>query len=183
MNAGARRSWRKLSPNPIPLDVGVCSSTVPALYGNLPSFIVAIAGRTAVSTDVIIKALVQIMTNVLLIGLDPKYVDFTNFPTLNEQKLSASLKAEEARLTGLGYQTEWCLLDRGETAEASVLERLGTKKFDCILIGAGVRTMQAHFLLFEKLINLVHAHAPQAKLCFNTNPDDSVEAVQRWVMP
>lgn len=123
------------------------------------------------------------MKNVLLIGLDPRGVDFTNVPEMNEQKLSAALKAEEERLNGLGYQTEWCLIDPGETAEALILERLGTKKFDCILIGAGVRTMPAHFLLFEKVINLVHSHAPQARLCFNTKPDDSVEAVQRWVQP
>lgn len=32
--------------------------------------------------------------------------------------------------------------------------------FDCVLIGAGVRTLTVHFLLFEKLINVVHAHAP-----------------------
>jgi hypothetical protein len=123
------------------------------------------------------------MKNVLLIGLDPRGVDFTDVPGMNEQKLSAALKAEEERLNGLGYQTEWCLIDPGETAEALILERLGTKKFDCILIGAGVRTMPAHFLLFEKVINLVHSHAPQARLCFNTKPDDSVEAVQRWVQP
>jgi hypothetical protein len=36
-------------------------------------------------------------------------------------------------------------------------------------------------LLFEKLINPVHARAPNAKICFNTTPSDTVEAVQRWV--
>ena len=49
------------------------------------------------------------------------------------------------------------------------------------MIGAGVRTDADHFLLFEMVINLVHEHAPQAKICFNTQPLDSVEAVERWV--
>lgn len=123
------------------------------------------------------------MKTVLLIGLDPKHVNFTDFPMLDEQKLSAGLKSEVERLNGLGYQAEWCLIDTGKTAEAMVLERLETKEFDCILIGAGVRTAPAHFLLFEKVINLVHAHAPRSKLCFNTKPTDSVEAVQRWLLP
>lgn len=123
------------------------------------------------------------MKTVLLIGLDPKHVNFTDFPMLDEQKLSAGLKFEVERLNGLGYQAEWCLIDTGKTAEAMVLERLETKEFDCILIGAGVRTAPAHFLLFEKVINLVHAHAPRSKLCFNTKPTDSVEAVQRWLLP
>jgi hypothetical protein len=123
------------------------------------------------------------MTNVLLIGLDPRALDDTILPGMDKEKVSATLKAEEEKLNGLGYQAAWCLTDLGETAEAVVLERLGAKKFDCILIGAGVRSIPAHFLLFERLINLVHAHAPQAKLCFNTKPDDTVEAVRRWVLP
>ena len=52
--------------------------------------------------------------------------------------------------------------------------------FDAVLIGAGVRTAPDHFLLFEKLINAVHRHAPQAAICFNTNPTDTAAAVQRW---
>jgi hypothetical protein len=31
----------------------------------------------------------------------------------------------------------------------------------------GIRTNPSNFMLFEKLINVVHEHAPQAKLCFN----------------
>jgi hypothetical protein len=44
-----------------------------------------------------------------------------------------------------------------------------------------VRAVPRNLLLFEKLLNVVHAHAPQAKLCFNTNPGDTAEAVQRWL--
>jgi len=36
-------------------------------------------------------------------------------------------------------------------------------------------------LLFEKIINTIHAHAPSAKICFNTNPGDTAEAVNRWI--
>jgi hypothetical protein len=50
-----------------------------------------------------------------------------------------------------------------------------------VLIGAIVRTIPKNFILFDKLINVVHAHAPQAKLCFNTKPSDTAEAVQRWI--
>jgi hypothetical protein len=31
------------------------------------------------------------------------------------------------------------------------------------------------------LINVVHQHAPHAKLCFNTLPGDTAAAVKRWV--
>jgi hypothetical protein len=74
-----------------------------------------------------------------------------------------------------------CQTDFGETAEAVVRSRLQQEAFDCILIGAGVRANPSNLLLFEKLINVVHQHAPRAKLCFNTIPGDTAAAVKRWV--
>jgi len=45
-----------------------------------------------------------------------------------------------------------------------------------------LRLIPRYFLLFEKLLNVVHQHAPASvKICFNTGPSDSAEAVQRWV--
>jgi hypothetical protein len=32
-------------------------------------------------------------------------------------------------------------------------------------------------------VNLIHQHAHDAKICFNTRPDDTVEAVLRWLAP
>jgi hypothetical protein len=37
--------------------------------------------------------------------------------------------------------------------------------------------------LFEKVLNLVHALAPAARVCFNTTPADTAEAVRRWIEP
>jgi hypothetical protein len=33
------------------------------------------------------------------------------------------------------------------------------------------------------VLNLVHALAPNARICFNTNPGDTAEAVRRWIEP
>ena len=123
---------------------------------------------------------------VLVIGLQPALIDFSApdyaaFPGLDAAKVLAGLTAAEEQLHRLGYDAQTCLVDFGESAEAVVLDRLRQARFDCVLIGAGVRTVARHFLLFEKLINLVHEHAPQAKLCFNTNPNDTAEAVRRWI--
>lgn len=120
------------------------------------------------------------MKKVLLLGLLPEVVDFSTIPGLTKEKLAESLAAQERELQALGYDAKWCLFDRGETAERVVKEALAEKRYDLVLIGAGVRALPEHFLLFEKLVNVVHADAPQAKLCFNTRPDDTREAVQRW---
>jgi len=124
--------------------------------------------------------------SVLVIGVQPTLMDFSDpdyaaYPGMNAEKVLAGLKASEDSLTDRGYDVQMCLTDFGETAEAVVRDQLKHKRFDCIVIGAGIRTIKGNFLLFEKLINVVHAHAPQAKLCFNTGPTDTVEAVQRWL--
>ena len=118
---------------------------------------------------------------IMLIGLLPSVVDVAAIPGLTREGLAASLHAEEQSLCDLGFDAKWCLVDRGETAEAVVQAALSAKQYDVILVGAGVRTIPAHFALFEKLINIIHEHAPKSKLCFNTNPSDTQEAVLRWV--
>jgi len=121
---------------------------------------------------------------VLVIGLDPSVIDFSQpgyAPGMNATKVLAGLKSSEEELISLGYRVQMCLTDFGETAEAVVRSRLEQEAFDCILIGAGVRANPSNLLLFEKLINVVHQHARHAKLCFNTVPGDTAAAIKRWV--
>ena len=118
---------------------------------------------------------------VLLIGLDPAVVDYERWSHLTPEKLETALRADETRLKELGYDAELCFVDHGKTAEKTVSGYLQRDGFDCVLVGAGVRTDIEEFTLFEKLINVVHQLAPSAKVCFNTGPTDSVDAVQRWI--
>jgi hypothetical protein len=121
---------------------------------------------------------------VLAVGLDPAVVDYNRVPVpgLTRETLTMALDAAEAELKGMGYQVRMLYIDTGETAEAVVRQALEDDSYDCVMIGAGVRLPPDHFLLFEKLINVVHRHAaPTTRICFNTRPDDSVKAVQRWL--
>jgi hypothetical protein len=123
---------------------------------------------------------------VLIVGLEPSLIDFSDpvyAPGRNAATVRAGLETDEAHLNALGYDAELCLIDFGETAGTVLRHRLGQKSFDCILIGAGVRLAPQNTLLLEKLVNIAHTDAPQAKLCFNTKPTDTAEAVQRWVSP
>jgi hypothetical protein len=122
--------------------------------------------------------------SVLVVGLDPDLIDFSKPgypPGMNAAKVWAGMKSSEEELTGLGYSVKTCLTDFGDTAETVVQDQLKQKQFDCVLIGAGVRTNPSNFLLFEKLVNVVHEHAPHARLCFNQLPQDIAQAVQRWL--
>jgi len=96
-------------------------------------------------------------------------------------RVQATAQDANKRLVELGYEVQICLLDLGETAESVLSETLSREKFDCIMVGAGVRTLPQRTNLFEKIINTIHQKAqPSSKLCFNTNPADTVEAVLRW---
>ena len=118
----------------------------------------------------------------LLIGLDPDIVDKPPVPELTAAKVRATVEAESAKLETLGYSVKSLLVDDGKTAETVLTDALTTSRYDCVMIGAGLRVVPPYLLLFEKLINLVHRHAPTStKLCFNSNPSDTAEAVGRWV--
>ena len=118
---------------------------------------------------------------VVLIGWDPDVVDFSKWPGLNADKLRAALEADREKLNSLGYAAELLFIRDADTAYDTVSGKLGEQDYACVLIGAGVRTIDEHFLVFEKLVNAVHQSAPAARICFNTNPGDTAEAVQRWV--
>lgn len=121
---------------------------------------------------------------VLIVGFDPTLLDFSDpayaAMQMTAEKVMAGVTQDQAHLNSLGYDAQVCFIDLGETAAAEVTERLQAQRFDCVMIGAGVRVNPKYFLLFEKLVNVVHEQAPQAKLCFNTKPSDSAEAIQRW---
>ena len=123
------------------------------------------------------------MNRVLLIGIEPTLVDFSSMPDLDAAKVARGIQAQEQRLRDLGFDATWCLTDLGATAESVVRAALAAGPYEAVLIGAGIRVIPANFSLFERLLNAVHEAAPQAKICFNTRPDDTVEAVLRWIAP
>jgi hypothetical protein len=121
---------------------------------------------------------------ILLVGLEPEIVDYSKspIPGLTAAKVRAAVEGDKAKLEGLGYSVTSLYVDDGKTAEAALTAELSSSGYDCIMIGAGLRIVPPYFLLFEKLINVVHRHAPAlTKVCFNTNPSDTADAVLRWV--
>jgi hypothetical protein len=120
---------------------------------------------------------------VLVIGIDPKLIDPSLFAATgwDSNRVRAAAQDTNKRLMDLGYELQNCLVDLGETAESVVSDTLSREKFDCIMVGAGVRMLPQHTVVFEKIMNTIHQKAPSSKICFNTNPADTVEAVLRWM--
>jgi len=118
---------------------------------------------------------------VLMVGWHPTVVDYSKYPGLTAEKLEAALTADKRKLNEQGYDTSIGFIFSGETATDQLAETLKQKSFDAVLIGAGVRKDDDHFLIFERLVNVVHEFAPQTRIVFNTGPTDSDKSVQRWV--
>ncbi len=96
------------------------------------------------------------MTNaksVLVIGLDPTLIDFSHpgyaDTGMDATKILAGLKSSEDELTRRGYSVQMCLTDFGKTAEAVVRSQLEQKRFDGVLIAAGIRTIPSNFMLLR----------------------------------
>ena len=118
---------------------------------------------------------------ILLIGIDPALLTFSRPEVRNAATVVATRLDVTAALEALGCEVTNCIIDLGETAEVMVRSALQGPPFDVVMLGAALRARVEETVLFEKVINLVHQLAPHAKLCFNTRPDDTVEAVKRWL--
>jgi hypothetical protein len=124
------------------------------------------------------------MKRVLLVGLDPATVDFSD-PALpqgmNADKIHAGVKVALADMAERGWQAENCFINPDETAVPTVERRLATSRYDCVVIGAGVRLPPSRLVLFEALVDAIHRAAPSAAIVFNTRPEDTGAAAARWI--
>jgi hypothetical protein len=113
---------------------------------------------------------------VLVIGLDPYRVPGPWDP----KPVADGIEVGRARFIEHGVGAEFCLfgLDGSDDVEAVVSAALCAQRWECVVIGGGVRSQLE---LFERVVNLVRRHAPDAAIAFNTTPADTFEAAARWV--
>jgi nucleotide-binding universal stress UspA family protein len=122
---------------------------------------------------------------VLQTGLDPDLIDFTSpdfaaFPGLTREKLRTANGDNVAALRAAGYAVDNILIDSGATAVEVIRDAIKRTAYDAVLIGAGVRLIARNTLLFESLINLVHAELPGARFVFNSAPQPTPDDIRRW---
>lgn len=124
------------------------------------------------------------MKRVLLVGLDPVTVDFSDPalpPGMTVEKVHAGIKVALADFASRGWHSEVCYINPDATAVPTLERCLAGEVYDCVVIGAGVRLPPGKLILFEALVNAIHRTAPQGAIAFNTRPDDSGAAAARWI--
>ena len=122
------------------------------------------------------------MTRILLVGYDPETVDFSDPalpPGMTVEKIRAGIAVALKQFAERGWESDVCFIRPDETAVATVERQLGATRYDCVVIGAGVRLPPRGLALFEAVINAVHKAAPGSAIAFNTRPEDSADAAAR----
>ena len=124
------------------------------------------------------------MTGILSLGLHPSALDYSRHPGLDEEKLRARIAAAEAELHEAGFRIVPCRVPADpDEAEKQVRECVAANPVRTVMIGAALRMVAEHTLLFERIVNLLNELAPGIVFCFNTSPETTVDALRRWAAP
>ena len=85
----------------------------------------------------------------LAIGIEPACADFTARSDLTPEFIRRYIDTQIKRLRGLGYDAVSCLVDLREIAAETVEAALKSRRFDCVVAGAGSRELPTRLILFE----------------------------------
>ena len=123
------------------------------------------------------------MTRVLLIGIKPEAVDFSDLdlpPGSTLEKIAAGIEATLSDMKARGWEPKFCSILPDESAEATIAASL-SEQWDCIVVGGGIRIPSRGLKLFERVVNALHRGAPGTPIAFNTSPNDTADAAARWL--
>ncbi len=121
------------------------------------------------------------MRTFLIVGIDPDSTDFSGPntpPGMTAKKLSAEVEEALRQFADQGDRADLCAVKLDTTAAARVSEQLSSSRYDCIMIGGGLRQDESIEVL-ERIINAVHQHAPDAAIAFLKMPKDGIAAAAR----
>lgn len=116
----------------------------------------------------------------LTIGLHPQAMDYSRFPDLDEEQLTARVDVANSALQNTEFDVTTCMVRASPAeAETEIRNLLTTQSFDLVMVGGAVRAVPEHTLLFERIVNVIVDAAPGIRFCFNTSPETSLDALRR----
>ncbi|OBF98729.1 hypothetical protein A5773_00220 [Mycobacterium sp. 852014-52450_SCH5900713] len=122
---------------------------------------------------------------VIQIGLDPDVIDysspdFAQFAGLSRDALRLANDDNVAGLRAAGYEVDNCLIGFGAAGAGKARRWLEAKRYDAVLIGAGIRLVAGNTLLFESIVNAAHVTQPGCRFVFNRAAQSTPGDIRRW---
>jgi hypothetical protein len=103
-------------------------------------------------------------------------------PGLTQADLAAQIERGWSAIQEAGVDGGLCLIGKDpDEAEAVLRERFAVRAFGLAMIGGGIRMLPEHTVLFERIVNVLIDLQPGIRLSFNTGPENSLEALRRWL--
>jgi hypothetical protein len=122
------------------------------------------------------------MTRILFVGQKPETVDFSDPslpPGFDAAKINAGIAIAVAKIHDRGWEGDTCMITPDDAGRAMLEAQLQNARYDCVVIGGGLRIPPKSLALVEMVVNAVHKAAPGAKIAFNTRPEDTADAAAR----
>lgn len=121
---------------------------------------------------------------VLFIGLLPDALSTEELAPFNMtvEQLAAQIERGWAAIQADGVVGELCGISKDpDETEAELRKRFAEQSFGVAVIGGGVRLLPQHTILFERIVNVLIDLQPDIRLSFNTSPENTLEAIRRWL--
>ena len=94
--------------------------------------------------------------------------------------------AVQARLREAGLAATVVVLADDEAGDARLIRELGDADYDGVVIGSFISGQDPELppteqttLWFNRVLNIIHAHAPAARIILVRNPGDALPAISR----
>jgi hypothetical protein len=122
------------------------------------------------------------MIKILFVGQNPETVDFSDPslpPGFDAEKINAGIALGVKKIEEHGWKGDTCMITPDAAGCAMLQKALAGGDYNCVVIGGGLRLPPKGLVLFETVVNIIHQSAPNARLAFNTRPDDTADAAER----
>lgn len=122
------------------------------------------------------------MARVLLVGIDPKAVDFSDPalpPGLDADIIRRGITRALDDLRSAGHDAQHLYIPADPAGLGGFAERLKREPVDCVAVGGGVRLPPRNLLVFEAVLNTIADAPVPPAIALTSRPDDAVLAVTR----
>lgn len=120
------------------------------------------------------------MARILIIGEDPDSIEPEDHPPgVTPDGIRTALDRARADLQSSGHDADILLTTSVDDIARELADAVRGRSYDVMVIGAGLRVLPPMARHFERLMNAIREHAPEARLAFNSKPDDTAEAAER----